>query len=350
MEGTAVSILQETELSEAKDDVNSLPWSGLASFLQWWLLVIWLRELSQVHMMAADWCWSWQLSESGSPACLGGHFPSLLHCLRTLSQWPSRRTSWLRGLIQQESWKLTPGLSALPPPATLGCWCRTPRAVHLWVFLWPHIPVGWWLDLTAPILHYHILAVIFISSWCWCTMEWFNTYLRTRQEMGACRSKGQDVITSIATFPQSTGAGDFGKTSQSWKGRWTLQFVLGRWHSTCSTVTAQNYPQKPQAAHEQRSDICILSVPSRDRTAQGCPELCEHRAGRCQPWIALENWENFPKKGWMDRSLQRTSSEQVQHSHNHTFSLLRPERARTFVEPCALHNKSAFVPDVDFFD
>lgn len=55
-------------------------------------------------------------------------------------------------------------------------------------------------------------------------MEWFNTHLNTRQEMGACRSKGQemwgqDVITSIATFPQSTGAGDFGKMSQSWEGR-----------------------------------------------------------------------------------------------------------------------------------
>lgn len=59
---------------------------------------------------------------------------------------------------------------------------------------------------------------------------------------------------------------------------------------------------------------------------------------------------NIHQKGWMDQTLQSTSSKQEQHSHNHTLTLPRPERARTFVEPHGLHDKSVFVSDVDFFN
>lgn len=96
--------------------------------------------------------------------------------------WSSRKAgSWLQGSLP----------SFLLP--ALGCWCPTPHAVLLGVFLWAHIPVGWSLALTAPFLHPHIPAIILLSFWSWSTMGWFNTYLDTRQEMGACRSKGQEA-------------------------------------------------------------------------------------------------------------------------------------------------------------
>lgn len=148
--------------------------------------------------------------------------------------WSSRKAgSWLQDFLP---------CFFLP---ALGCWCPTPHAGLLGVFLWPHIPVGWWLDSTAPVLRYHILAITFISSWCWSTMGcshvvWQKAGDGGLQEQGTGSVRGQNVIIGIATFPQSIGAGDFGKTSQSWKGRYTLQFVLGRWSSICSIVTAQN--------------------------------------------------------------------------------------------------------------
>lgn len=174
------------------------------------------------------------------------------------------------------------------------------------------------------------------------------------QEQGTGNVRGQDVITGIATFPQSMAG-------QVILGR---QVRAGKEDKLCSLCWADDpapvalwqlrtrtypdwTPRKPQAAHEQRRDICILSVPSWDRAAQGCPHLSEHRADSSRE---LHPRENTPKKGWMNQTLQSASSEQVQHSHNHTLTLLKPETARTFVEPHGLHDKSVFVQDVDFFN
>lgn len=55
----------------------------------------------------------------------------------------------------------------------------------------------------------------------------------------------------------------------------------------------------------------------------------------------------------MDKTLQRPSPEQVQHRRSHTLTrstLLVPETARRLVEHCGLHDKSMFVPGVDFFN
>lgn len=63
--------------------------------------------------------------------------------------------------------------------------------------------------------------------------------------------------------------------------------------------------------------------------------------------------KNVPEKELIGKTLQSPSPEQVQHGHSHTLThstLLVPETARRLVEHCGLHDKSMFVPDVDFFN
>lgn len=59
--------------------------------------------------------------------------------------------------------------------------------------------------------------------------------------------------------------------------------------------------------------------------------------------------ENILKKEWIDQSLQSTSPEQVQHSHNHTLSLLRPETAQTFLSPVVYMTNWYLFPMLIFF-